>query len=161
MLGGGKSFGNTPYKNIHVALKASPIGVGKVYFTYEDDSPTKVKETDDEVDFKLTLGEDGNEADNSSDLNGFYPLQLCATPKEGYRVRGFVTELKETYTDDDFLKGTYKDGVGDDDKHGKNNKYLLDEETGTVKVFVNVNIIQTTEGTNNQSEVRGRNNWNE
>ncbi|MBQ8452674.1 MAG: hypothetical protein IJ539_02730 [Prevotella sp.] len=154
-------WAGTPYKNIHVALKASEIGVGKVYFTYDDDSPTTVKETDDEVDFKLTLGEDGNEVDNTSDLKGFYPLQLCATPKEGYRVRGFVTELKETYTDDDFLKGTYKDGAGDDDKHGKNNKYLLDEETGTLKVFVNVNIDQTTDGENNQAEVRGRNNWNE
>ena len=144
IIGGGRSFGNTPYKNIRVALTATPIGVGSVYINSDDKNPAYITNDDEAKDVKLTLGENNNDAneDNISEenLKGYYPVQLQATPKHGYIVRGFVKEQKVSYTDEDFLKG-------DDNKNGLHKDDLeVREADGTYKLWVNVNINRETVG---------------
>ena len=66
IVGGGRSFGNTPYKNIRVALTATPTGAGTVYINSDDKNPAYITNDDEAKDVKLTLGENDKDANEDS-----------------------------------------------------------------------------------------------
>ena len=82
------------YKNYNVKLGATPTGCGKVYISYTVDN-NGTMETDhdaESVDANITV----------SSSSGYH-CKLYAEPNSGWELAGFVTELKESYEDADFL----------------------------------------------------------
>ena len=138
----------TPYKNIYVKLTPTPGGAGTVYMKTDDEKQVSTTGEDGSVEIKATIGENGNEAGNDTDLKGFYECWLYAVPEDGYELVGFTKVLKENvedYEESDFLVQSEKAGEA-----------VNNHPDG---FRVNVNIPRAAEGTNNQDEVRARNDW--
>ena len=138
----------TPYKNIFVKLTPTPGGAGVVYMKTDDEKQVSTENADGSVELKATIGENGNEAGNDTDLKGFYECWLYAIPEDGYELVGFTKVLKEKfedYVESDFLVQASKAGEA-----------VNNHPDG---FRVNVNIPRAAEGTNNREEVRERNDW--
>lgn len=82
------------YKNFTVKVGATPTGCGKVYISYTvDNNDTQETVHDAEsVDANITVSS-----------NDGYHCKLYAEPNLGWELEGFVTELKESYDETDFL----------------------------------------------------------
>lgn len=164
----------TPFKNIHIELKANATGRGKVYLQTEDPSNTQTRKNEDVV-LKCTLGENGNdtlrvnqgymypgapESYVASDLAGLYMVWLNAEPADGYELAGYSLIEKEdpdSYTMEDLIQTTYTDNSNYEDPYPSENEFVFNANTPRPEDAKG-------DGSNNDAareEARSKNNWSE